>query len=191
MTHSFSHGGVAVHCSLTLLALPLASRNTDCQAGPEWEGSLPRVKRYRCRKLQGNSLSTRHTAGKMQELACALRGAWALLALSTFSQAKSLLSLLLPPALAHFRNLAKVSDNVIFNLLQAGLGSHVRSSEGTHAWSEHQPHGQWMGALCYTPLHATQTGCWNVSPLALHFERCVWQDSKLTLAGTAISVIIN
>lgn len=33
MTHSFSHTGDAVHCSLVLLVLPLASRDADCQAG--------------------------------------------------------------------------------------------------------------------------------------------------------------
>ena len=31
--------------------------------------------------------------------------------------------LLLPPALTHLRNLAEVSDNVTFTLLQAGLGA--------------------------------------------------------------------
>lgn len=142
---------------------PWQAGTQTARLGPEWEGSLPKVRdtdlancRRRTWESRGHwSLSTWHTAGKMQELASALTGAWALLVLSTFSQAKCLLSLLLPPALAHFRNLAKVSDNIIFNLLQAGLGSHVRNSKGDHTWSEHQPHGQWMGDLEYTPLHAT------------------------------------
>lgn len=33
MTHSFSHTGDAMHCSLILLALPSARRDADCQAG--------------------------------------------------------------------------------------------------------------------------------------------------------------
>lgn len=117
---------------------PWQAGTQTARLGPEWEGSLPRARdigvanswRRAWENRRCWSLSTKHTAGKIQEISSALTGTKALLVLSTFSQAKSLLSLLLPHALADFRNLTRVSDNVIFNLLQAGLGSHMSNSKG-------------------------------------------------------------
>lgn len=68
--------------------------------GPKWESSLFIVREMglaNCRRIRREimglwSLSTRHPAGKMQGLASASVGAWAPLGLSTFHQARALLS---------------------------------------------------------------------------------------------------
>lgn len=164
------------HIALLSYSLSPLQVGTQSAMRPEWQGCVPMIRetslancRRRTRESTARwSLSLRHPASKMQGLGLAQAP------LSGFNQRRALVSPL-PPALAHFRNLAKVSDNVIFNLLQAGLESHVRDSEGNHTCTP----APWPVSreLDYTPLPTIPKGCRNVSPLALHFEIYFWWNS--------------
>lgn len=164
--------------------------------GPKWESSLFIVREMglaNCRRVRREimglwSLSTRHPAGKMQGLASAFVGAWAPLGLSTFHQARALLSPS-PPALAHLRNLAKVSD-VIFNLLQAGLQSHMRDGKGEPCLVSTPAPWPMSRELNYTPLPATPKGVQEcLSPAIAFWKMCLAR--QLADFGRRIGSVIN
>lgn len=140
-------------------------------------GDLSRESR-RIRESRGCwSLSSRHPAGKTHGLAPSCLCGLLSTAGTEHLRSGNSSSLSFSPLPLHIFVTLQKSQTSSLTYCRRGFRATWGTAKGNHAWSAHRPHGQWVGSCTTLPYPPPQKGCRNASPLALHFERCVWPDS--------------